>query len=1298
MATILLQAAGAYLGGFLGSVGGAIGSAAGALAGYMVDSALINGTKHIEGPRLTGARPFTAEEGAPIPRLYGTARLGGTLIWATRFEEASATSRQGKLGPKVTEYSYFANVAFLLCEGEIAGIRRIWADGREIDRENVDIRVYRGTQSQPADPLIEARQGAGNAPAYRGVAYVVIERFDIGPYGNRIPQLQFEVIRPVGKLHGKIRAISLIPGAIEYGLSADLVTREKRPGEQQAVNRQVLFAGTDIAASLDELQMTCPNLEHVALVVSWFGDDLRAGHCRIRPAVATADGEGLSSEWLVSGVSRSTAPVLSRHDGGAAYGGTPSDASVLSAIAEIKARGLSVTLYPFLMMDIAAGNELPDPYGGAEQPGYPWRGRITAYPAPMRPGSSDRSAVARSQIEVFCGTALPSQFAAAGETIAFSGAPDEWGYRRLVLHYAHLATMAGGVDAFLIGSELRGLTTLRDQDDAFPFVEALCTLAAEVRSILGASTLITYGADWSEYFGYHPQDGSGDVYYHLDALWAHPAIDAVGIDNYMPLSDWRDQDYAGGNPDRFATPYDRLGLKEAIAGGEGFDWYYASDEARQQRLRSPITDGAYGKPWVYRYKDFANWWSKAHYERIDGTEAATPTDWVPKGKPLWFTELGCPAADKGPNQPNVFPDPKSAENASPYFSDGGRCDAAQRRFFEAHMEYWDASAPGFQESRNPQSSVYDGRMVDVARIYPWSWDARPFPAFPLRGELWADGPNWDRGHWLNGRLANPGLGDLIDAILADHGQEPADTGGVEGTVGGYVIADPTSARAAIEPLVDLFDIDVREQADRLVFRRSGATVLPALEVEELVADENGPLIETERTPDRQLPAEASLRFLDPLTEYQSASVRSVRLGATGSRQQEISFPGVLEAGQAKALLDDWMKRIWYQRETVTFSVASPDADIVPGTIVRVPAAASQSDLLVTQVEDGLVRRVSARQIVRSAPSPWRPSIPAGISAAPAVVGKPHALFLDLPSGVGEGGPQAQFRIAVWQKPWRSQALFVSPDETGFVFRAAIGKAAGLGRLVDALQPGFAGRIDRVGSIFVELFDAQVASVSLSQLFNGANAAAIRSIAGVWEIVQFGTAEQVSPQLWRLSDLLRGQLGTDDAMNAGASAGADFVILDDAVRPTGLLESEIGLVLNWRVGPSGADLSAANFVTQAQTGGVRALTPLSPVHLRMRRTGGDLAFSWTRRGRIDADKWQGPDIPLGEEREEYRIEIASAGGEAVRMATVAEPSWLYPAAAITADFGAQPEEIELTVRQLGVAVGWGVPATRRFRLS
>jgi hypothetical protein len=427
-------------------------------------------------------------------------------------------------------------------------------------------------------------------------------------------------------------------------------------------------------------------------------------------------------------------------------------------------------------------------------------------------------------------------------------------------------------------------------------------------------------------------------------------------------------------------------------------------------------------------------------------------------------------------------------------------------------------------------------------------------------------------------------------------------------------------------------------------------------------------------------------------------VRSRHLGAIGSRQQSISFPGVLETGQGRALLDDWLKRTWYERETATFSVVQPQVDINPGAIVRIPDSGNSSDFLVTQVEDGLVRRVSVRQIVRDAPTPWRPSVPAGIAGTPTLTGQPHALFLDLPSGIGEGGPSAQFRAAVWQKPWRSQALFVSPENTGFAFRAAIGKAASLGRLVAPLGPGFEGRIDRAAAIQVELFDAEATSVSVPQLLNGANAAAVRSSAGAWEVLQFEKAEEISPQLWKLSGLLRGQLGTDDAMAAGAPAGADFVILDDAVRSAGLLESEAGLLLNWRVGPSGTDLSSVNFTTVSETGGIRALLPLSPVHVKATRIGSDLRFSWIRRGRIDADRWEGSDIPLAEDREEYRIEIAPTGGAVVRTQTVSEPAWLYPAAEISADFGTLPAEIDVTIRQLSIAAGWGIPAMRCLALS
>ncbi len=1276
MATIVLQAAGAYLGGLLGSTAAVIGTAAGALAGYAIDRALLSGTERIEGPRLAGQKPFTAEEGASLPRVYGSVRVGGTMIWATRFEEDKKTRRQGRKGPKVTEYSYYANAAFALCEGPIAGVRRIWADGKEIDREEVELRIWNGDETQGADPFIAVKQGTGNTPAYRGTAYVVVERLPIGQFGNRLPQLQFEVLRPVGLLHRKLRAVTLIPGATEYGLSPDIVTREERKGDTDAVNRHMLHAETDIAASLDELQMLCPELEDVALVVSWFGNDLRADHCTIKPGVTDRLRGGFSKSWSVAGLSRGEAHQISHYAGGAAYGGTPSDTSVKAAIAEIRSRGLKVTLYPFLMMDVPAGNGLPDPYGADEQGSYPWRGRITVDPAPGLPGTPDKTAGARTAVDLF------------------SGGPNGWGYRRLVRHYASLAKAAGGVDAFLLGSELRGLSTLRDETGTFPFVESLCDLAEEVRAILGANTAITYGADWSEYFGYHPTDGSGDIFFHLDPLWAHPAIDAVGVDNYLPLSDWRDGDHAGGHPDGAHGPSDGEAMRAGIASGEGFDWYYPDMAARNARERSPITDGACNKPWVFRPKDLVNWWSQPHFDRPGGVEAAIATAWVPCSKPIWFTELGCPAVDKGANQPNVFPDPKSTESASPYFSNGGRCDLVQRRFLDAHLGWWDPADPRFEASANPVSPINGRRMLDVSRIYAWAWDARPFPAFPLRQDYWSDGTNWQTGHWLTGRMEAPGVGDLIGAILADHGLPSARTEAVEGSVQGYLL-EPGSAREALEPLVDVFGLGVNEDAEGLVFQSDGGAPAFAIEPSEIVAKPDEPAIELRREPDHDLPAEAYLSFRNLLTDYQAFSSRAVRLGAKSRRVQTVSLPAVLDPGAGDALIEDWLRRRWNEREEIRLALP-PQNRVEPGMLLTIEGICSGAPFRVTSVDRGLVTELTARRRSRDVPAPWRMTAVGSVSPVAPIAGRPHLLLLDLPLSGADTSAENQFRIALWQKPWRPQLVYASPETSGYALRRRVETAADIGRLTAPLLPGVSGRFSRRQAVTLELPGGEAASVSRAQLLNGANALAVRSAADVWEVLQFEAADEIAPDVFRLSSLLRGQLGTEDAMASGAPTGADAVILDDAVLPAGLRPTEIGLLLNWRAGPSGTAVSDRFFATEAKAGGVRAQTPLSPVHLRARRSGsGGILFSWIRRGRIDADGWEAEDTPIGEDREEYQLEIAGETGAPVRSVVVDESAWTYGPTERSSDFPASPAVISLTVRQHGTSVGWGVPARKLF---
>ena len=130
--------------------------------------------------------------------------------------------------------------------------------------------------------------GAANTPAYRGTAYVVFEELPLERFGNRLPQLSFEVFRPI--LDGKsaeslVRAVTLIPASGEFAYATEVVRREGGDGETSAENVNAEPDAADLVVALDRLEACAPKVESVSLVVAWFGDDLRAGHCRIRPGV-----------------------------------------------------------------------------------------------------------------------------------------------------------------------------------------------------------------------------------------------------------------------------------------------------------------------------------------------------------------------------------------------------------------------------------------------------------------------------------------------------------------------------------------------------------------------------------------------------------------------------------------------------------------------------------------------------------------------------------------------------------------------------------------------------------------------------------------------------------------------------------------------------------------------------------------------------------------------------------------------------------------------------------------------------
>ncbi len=1293
MATLVLQTAGAAIGGLFGPFGAILGRALGGLAGAVVDQAIF-GSGGSAGGAVKDLDVTASTEGTPIPQVFGRGRVAGQIIWATRLEAVTyrrkSSAKGGAMGGANNKATaYMANIALGLCEGEIGYVGRVWADGKPLDREECTMRVYTGSETQEPDPLIVAKEGVANAPAYKGLAYVVFERLNLEPFGNRIPQLSFEVIRPIGELEKNLRAITIIPGAGEFIYDNAPVMRTLGLATSDSENRHTTVAATDWEASLDEVQALCPNLSHVSLIVTWFGSDLRAGHCTITPRVDSTIKRTVGRTWRVGNLTRQDALAVSQDSGRPAYGGTPADSTVIDAIRDLKKRGLAVTLYPFIMMDVPSGNTLTDPYTGASnQPAYPWRGQITCSPAANASDTVDGTEVAAAQVGNFFGTALPGHFSNTATSVSYTG-PDEWTFRRFILHMAYLAKAAGGVDTFIIGSEMPALTRVRGAGGAYPATPLLQTLAADVRGVLGSTTKLTYAADWTEY-GAHSINNGQDVGFPLDSLWADDNIDAVGIDWYAPMADWRDgnthQDAQDG-----ARMYDADYLHSNIIGGEAYDWYYASAENRDTQNRTPITDGL-GKPWIFRQKDLKNWWQNAHYERVDGVEKGSPTPWVPGSKPIWLTETGCGAVDKGANSPNVFPDPKSSLNALPHFSNGRRDDLIQRRLLEAIQRCFDARMAGHKEEDNPVSTLYGAPMLDADRIYFWTWDARPFPAFPYALDVWADGKAHITGHWLTGRLGQAPIAELVQSLFNRADMMAIDTRHAEGIADGYVLDRIVAVRDALEPLIGLFNLGTREHDGIIRIETRGRSAALNLDADLLAVDDKSAEPQYIRAQETELPMHFAVGYNELAKDFQTAATTATRFNtkAQGTVTQDTAL--VMDRSEAQRRADIKLQDLWVARETVTCHLPPNLLHLEAGDLVRFDDRSALYEIM--EINDAQTRRISCRAIAPAIFDSPRQAATLLPPTLPRIAGPPTIMTLDLPYAGSTDTVLTYGAVAASPWPgavvlWKSMGGTYEPD-------IRIEAPAIMGETLDTMPDGVVWRWDNHSAVTVQLASGELQSVSDERVFAGANRAAIGAEGLPWEIIQFGMAELIAPRTYRLSRLLRGMYGTEAQARLSKPLGSRFVLLDEAIEPLVSGVELLGKPQSWKAVAAPKD-AADPFATDVSvTPSDTALRPRAPVHLKARRVSGGVALSWIRRTRHEGDNWNAVEVPLGEEKERYRVRIRS-GSTVVRTVEVDQPGVLYTAAQELADFGSVQTTLSIAVCQISTRVGEGEAGERMCSL-
>lgn len=179
----------------------ALGMTIGGIIGNAVDPEVI------KGPSIGEGQQTTSQEGQPRTKVWGTGMTGCNIIFADKTKKHIVRD-DGKGGP-VTENERFSKTyALRICEGKIDGLLRIIKDEKTVydvgpfsqmsNEDNASFaakfRFYDGKEDQMPDSEIEAILGVGNAPAFRGTAYIVFPNDDVTDRGGSIPTYRFEVV------------------------------------------------------------------------------------------------------------------------------------------------------------------------------------------------------------------------------------------------------------------------------------------------------------------------------------------------------------------------------------------------------------------------------------------------------------------------------------------------------------------------------------------------------------------------------------------------------------------------------------------------------------------------------------------------------------------------------------------------------------------------------------------------------------------------------------------------------------------------------------------------------------------------------------------------------------------------------------------------------------------------------------------------------------------------------------------------------------------------------------------------
>lgn len=642
-------------------------------------------------------------------------------------------------------------------------------------------------------------------------------------------------------------------------------------------------------------------------------------------------------------------------------------------------------------------------------------------------------------------------------------------YNKFIEHYASIAKQTK-VEGFIIGSEFVELTKIRDEKGNYPAVAELVKLAKQIKLDLGKEVTVTYAADWSEYHSY-------DGWYNMDELWSSQYIDVVGIDAYFPLTD-------GPEPPFGYSAEDVMG---GWSSGVGYDYFYDYSKSEPEKVK--YNDSRYA------WKNIEKWWSETHIN-----PGGSKTKWQPKMKKIWFTEYGFPSMNGCTNEPNVFVDKGSIESKYPRYSNGEVSFLSQKIAIEGTLKKWQSS-----------------EMVE--KMFLWAWDARPFPYFPNLCDVWTDCHNWQTGHWIQGKLSQLNISDVLLDLLQKTGlkSNQFDTGGVKGLLSGYVINDQQPVRSIIKMLQSCYFFDVVEQGSKLKFVQKGRGVTTVMPIGETVFSNNSKLVNISQL---DLNNKVNVVYFNRNFGY-PIDVKYAELPKQGT-SATVEIPLIMEEGEAQNIAEVLLYSSWQERNIYNFKLPIKYAWLAPSDVITILDGEKKHTVRIIKTKfESMSIQVSG---VGYDSSIYKLSFPSTRSLMlkeypPSHISKTIVEMIDLPHVKGN---IASFTLIGEERNWKGATLFISYNDKDYKPIASTNKQSTYGYVMESTDEGL---------VIVLRFGKLLGIIDSNSALIGK------------EIVKFQSTKLIDKNKYKLSNLIRGQEGTKEYEHTG---GEKFTLLDDSI--------------------------------------------------------------------------------------------------------------------------------------------------------